>query len=96
VIDIFNRRFVVPFTLHVENRADVVAGKDKIMKLGFTYDDGDEDGPVEIDREHLLEYLSNGEKKAFYIHLNSFMYEPLIDMNEDRLKRLYEEVKSLS
>jgi hypothetical protein len=30
------------------------------------------------------------------IHLNSFMYEPLVDMNEDRLKRLYQEVKALT
>lgn len=65
VIDIFNRRFVVPFTLHVDNRADVVAGKDKLMKLGFTYVDPDGEKPIE--RDKLLEYLSNGEKKAFYI-----------------------------
>ena len=85
VIDIFNRRFVVPFTLHVENRADVVAGKDKIMKLGFTYDDGDEDGPVEIDREHLLEYLSNGEKKAFYILQVIFEIERRIKAQQETL-----------
>ena len=30
------------------------------------------------------------------IHLNSFMYEPLIDMNEDRLKKLYQKVKALT
>ena len=30
------------------------------------------------------------------IHLNSFMYEPLIDMNEDRLKELYAAVKALA
>lgn len=65
VIRTFNDRFIVPFTLHVDNRADVVAGKDKLMKLGFTYDDGDEHAAIE--RDELLKYLSNGEKKAFYI-----------------------------
>ena len=30
------------------------------------------------------------------IHLNSFMYEPLIDMNESRLKDLYSAVKALT
>lgn len=65
VIDIFNRRFVVPFTLHVDNRVDVVVGSERIMKLGFTYKDAD--GTTEIGREELLQYLSNGEKKAFYV-----------------------------
>lgn len=31
-----------------------------------------------------------------YIHLNSFMYEPLIDISTDHLKSLYQEVKKLS
>ena len=31
-----------------------------------------------------------------YIHLNSFMYEPLIDTSTDHLKSLYQEVKKLS
>lgn len=30
------------------------------------------------------------------IHLNSFMYEPIIDMSDDHLKRLYAEVLALS
>lgn len=30
------------------------------------------------------------------IHLNSFMYEPLIDMSDDNLRQLYREVKQLA
>lgn len=30
------------------------------------------------------------------IHLNSFMYEPILDMSDDHLKKLYREVKVLS
>ena len=30
------------------------------------------------------------------IHLNSFMYEPILDMSDDHLKKLYSEVKALS
>ena len=30
-----------------------------------------------------------------YIHINAFMYEPLIDLKGDKLKRLYSKVKSL-
>lgn len=29
------------------------------------------------------------------IHLNSFMYEPILDMSDARLKALYHEVKNL-
>lgn len=30
------------------------------------------------------------------IHLNSFMYEPIIDMGEGPLRKLYEDVKALT
>lgn len=30
------------------------------------------------------------------IHLNSFMYEPIVDMSDDQLKRLWSEVKVLA
>jgi hypothetical protein len=29
------------------------------------------------------------------IHLNSFMYEPILDMSDDHLKKLYEDVLTL-
>jgi len=30
------------------------------------------------------------------IHMNSFMYEPILDMAEDHLKKLYEDVMALA
>ena len=30
------------------------------------------------------------------IHLNSFMYEPILDMSSDELKKLYDEIKNLN
>jgi hypothetical protein len=30
------------------------------------------------------------------IHLNSFMYEPILDMSDDHLRRLYSDVSALS
>ena len=30
------------------------------------------------------------------IHLNSFMYEPIVDMSDEHLKRLYRRVKGLT
>lgn len=65
VIEIFNRRFFVPFTLTAKNRTNVVLGLDTVAKLGFEFeDDGDK---VEVERDDLLEVLSTGEKKALYI-----------------------------
>lgn len=65
VIEIFNRRFFVPFRLTAKNREKVMLGDQKILELGFEFDDGAESVPVE--RKDLLKVLSTGEKKALYI-----------------------------
>jgi hypothetical protein len=65
VIEIFNDRFFVPFTLTIKNRAKVVLGLEPIPLLGFEFDDGADRAVVE--RGDLLEVLSTGEKKALYI-----------------------------
>jgi len=65
VIEIFNDRFFVPFRLIATNRDRVVLGQEKLLKLGFEFEEGVERTPVE--RGDLLEILSAGEKKALYI-----------------------------
>ena len=30
------------------------------------------------------------------IHLNSFMYEPILDMSSDELKKLYDDIKNMA
>lgn len=65
VIDIFNDRFFVPFRLIAINRERVVLGQEKLLQLGFEFEEGADRTPVE--RGELLEVLSNGEKKALYI-----------------------------
>lgn len=65
VVEIFNRRFFVPFRLHVKNKASVVIGEAPVPTLGFTFHDAGE--IAEIQRPNLLEVLSTGEKKALYI-----------------------------
>lgn len=65
VIDIFNDRFFVPFTLTAQNRTNVVLGLDPVAKLGFEFEDGSD--RVSVERGDLLEVLSTGEKKALYI-----------------------------
>lgn len=64
-IEIFNNRFYVPFRLVPRNKIDVMLGKKPALNLGFTFDDGGEETPVEKDA--LLKALSTGEKKALYI-----------------------------
>lgn len=65
VIDIFNDRFFVPFRLIATNRDRVILGQEKLLKLGFEFEEGIES--ISVERDHLLEVLSNGEKKALYI-----------------------------
>lgn len=65
VIGIFNDRFFVPFTLTAKNRERVVLGLEKVLQLGFEFEDGGERASVE--KGELLEVLSTGEKKALYI-----------------------------
>lgn len=65
VIDIFNDRFVVPFRLEVANKVQVMLGLKVAPKLGYIFKDGGDEQTVE--REALLQILSTGEKKAFYV-----------------------------
>lgn len=65
VIDIFNSRFFVPFTLSVKNRVEVALGKEPVAALGFTFSEGQD--AAQIERTELLQALSTGEKKALYI-----------------------------
>ena len=65
VIDIFNNRFFVPFELELKNRVSMVLEKDKIAKLSFTFKE--QENRKEVDKNALLEVLSTGELRAFYI-----------------------------
>lgn len=65
VIDIFNDRFVVPFRLEVANKVQVMLGLERAPRLGFVFKEGGDEQAV--DRGVLLQALSTGEKKAFYI-----------------------------
>jgi len=65
VIDIFNSRFFVPFKLTAKNRVSVILGQEPMLSLGFTFEDGVDQAPVE--RAALMQVLSTGEKRALYI-----------------------------
>lgn len=65
VIEIFNDRFFVPFTLTAANRVSVILGQEPMLALGFTFNDGADQAVVE--RAALMQALSQGEKKALYV-----------------------------
>lgn len=65
VIDMFNDRFFVPFVLEATNRLPVILGQESMLNLGFIFRDGAD--KAEVDRASLMQALSTGEKKAFYV-----------------------------
>ncbi len=65
VIEIFNSRFFVPFQLTAKNKVDVILAQEPMLILGFTFEDGGDQAPVEKDA--LMQVLSTGEKKALYV-----------------------------
>ncbi|MBN5444851.1 hypothetical protein JY544_09460 [Serratia ureilytica] len=65
VVDIFNKRFSVPFKLRVDNQDDVILNN-AAPSIEFDFDDG-RGGQQKVKHEALLDTLSQGEKRALYI-----------------------------
>lgn len=64
VVEIFNKRFSVPFVLVVENRTDVILNSEA-PTVTFVFRDGEDEAPIE--RSDLLRLLSLGERRALYV-----------------------------
>ena len=64
IIEIFNKRFHVPFTLKLENKEDVIL-KEETPQISFYYKDDDE--PIEISLDTLKEISSAGQERAMYL-----------------------------
>jgi len=64
VVELFKRRFCVPFNVTIENQEDVIL-KESSPRLNFVFVDDMES--KQVDRDSLLEILSQGEKRALYI-----------------------------
>lgn len=79
VVELFNERFSVPFTLSVENQGDVILD-DVLPSLSFTFNDGDSKS---VKRDELLKVLSTGEKKALYILNLLFEVEARVDQKQE-------------
>ena len=65
VINIFNRRFSVPFKVGIENKQDVIL-KRVTPNISFTFED-ESAVPTPVERHELVDILSSGERRALYI-----------------------------
>lgn len=66
IINLFNTRFHVPFTVKLTNQEDVIL-KQETANLLFEYKDEIDEPPVPQNRDSLLKILSKGEQRAYYI-----------------------------
>lgn len=64
IIEIFNKRFHVPFTLKLENKEDVIL-KEDTPQISFYYED--EDISKEISLDTIKEISSAGQERAMYL-----------------------------
>lgn len=71
IISTFNSRFYVPFKVIIANQADLILKQDT-ANLEFDYSDRD-DEPVRHKRDNLLNILSKGEQRAYF--LLQFLFE---------------------
>ena len=80
-IEIFNSRFYVPFTISLQNQSDIIL-KNDMPKLIFTYK-----GNIipNNDEKLLLEVLSRGESRAYYILRFLFEIQSRIEENRNLL-----------
>jgi len=82
VIDIFNKRFSVPFKLSVNNQDDVILKRD-IPTISFIFKEQENEVPIQ--KYDLLQALSNGEKRALYILNIIFEVEARKQDNQETL-----------
>lgn len=63
VIEIFNRRFYVPYRLSIRNKEDTIL-RDEVPSIHYTFEDTEKEN---IEEDLLLRVLSQGERRAFYL-----------------------------
>jgi len=83
VIEIFNNRFFVPFTLVAKNKIAVMLKENTPINLSFSFTDGADEAVLE--RDALLTALSTGEKKALYVLNIIFEVEARMKRKQDTI-----------
>ena len=80
-LDLFKERFYVPFIIEATNQDDVILNQDL---PSFKYIFWDNRGQKEVEKNNLLQVLSTGEKRAYYI-LN-MIFQILVAQKEGKEK----------
>lgn len=83
IIDKFNRRFNIPYTLKLENQEDVILNED-VPRIAYYYKD-DQGQSKKLSLEQLKEIYSNGQKRAIYLLDILYKIEMIKDKNETKL-----------
>jgi len=85
VIDIFNKRFSVPFRLELQNQEDVIL-KSEAPTLNFKFYDKDLNKENDIAKDQdLIKVLSQGERRAYYLLNIIFEIEVRKESNQETL-----------
>lgn len=66
IISIFNSRFYVPFIVKIKNQEDLILKKES-ANLEFEYLDSENENPSIQNKDILLDVLSKGELRAYFI-----------------------------
>lgn len=83
VICIFNSRFHVPYELRLVNRAETILNKETPY---IKYTHIDSTGPKEYKgKDHFLNFISTGEKRAYYLLVNLFEIEKRKNSKEKQI-----------
>lgn len=73
IISIFNNRFHVPYHLQLDNKAEALLNHD-FLRIKYLHSNGR--GEIEYkSKEHFLNFVSTGEKRAYYLLINLFEIE---------------------
>lgn len=83
IIDKFNRRFNIPYTLKLENKEDVILNED-VPKIAYYYKD-ENNNLKELSLEQLKNIYSNGQRRALYLLDILYKIEMIKDSEKTKL-----------
>ncbi len=84
VVEKFNERFSVPFTVSIENKVDTILGIEGLTNFKFQFHEM-EKNYTDVDKEKLRKVLSSGERRALYILDIIYEVEARIEENIETL-----------
>lgn len=83
IIDKFNRRFNIPYTLRLENKEDVILNED-VPRITYYYKD-ENNKLVELSLSQLKNIYSNGQRRAIYLLDILYKIEMIKDSQKTKL-----------